>query len=147
MAVLDQTDRHLLALLRANARTPIVELARELGVARATVQNRLRRLESAGVVLGYTVVVRAGVADLSVRALMSIACGARHEQRVIQTLRGLPSVVAIHHTTGQWDVIAEIRAESLVELNRIVSDIRVIEGINTTETNVLMDSYKLVSDP
>lgn len=142
-AHLDQTDRRLLALLRTHARMPVVDLARELGVARATVQNRLRKLEQDGVILGYTVVVRAGIAELPVRALMSIACGARHEARVIQKLRGLPAIVAIHHTTGQWDVIAEIRAESLVELNRIVSEIRVFEGISTTETNVLMDSYEV----
>lgn len=143
---LDQTDRQLIALLRTHARMPIVDIARKLGVARATVQNRMRKLELTGVILGYTVVVRAGIADLPVRALMSIACGARFEAKVIQKLRGLPAIVAIHHTTGQWDVIAEIRAESLMDLNRIVSEIRVFDGITKTETNVLMDSYEAASN-
>lgn len=52
---MDDTDRRLLALLRKDARTPVITLAKELKVSRATVQNRINKLERDGVILGYTI--------------------------------------------------------------------------------------------
>ena len=60
MITLDDVDRQLIALLRDNARLPVVALAKELRVARATVQNRLTRLEKNGVIVGYTVRLAGG---------------------------------------------------------------------------------------
>ena len=51
---MDNTDRQLLTLLRKNARMPVVNLAKELKVSRATVQNRINKLERKGIILGYT---------------------------------------------------------------------------------------------
>ncbi len=136
----DPTDHKLIGLLRANARMPVVELARRLGVSRATVQNRMNRLERDGILLGYTVRLRPEAEQLPVRALISIAAVARHEAEVISGLSGLPSVVAIHHTTGRWDIIAEIRTDSLASFNRLVGEVRQLPGIRSTETNLLLDS-------
>ena len=140
MIRLDATDQALLAVLRGNARLPVVDIARRLGVSRATVQNRMKRLEKSGVVLGYTVSVRPEVEPHPVRALMSIAVDSRDEKAVIGELRGNPNVVAVHHTTGRWDLIAEIRTDTLANFNAIVGDVRQLDGIKATETNLLLDS-------
>ena len=140
MISLDATDQALLAVLRKNARLPVVDIARQLGVSRATVQNRMKRLEQSGVVLGYTVAVRPEVQPHPVRALMSIAVGSREEKAVIGQLHGIPSVVAVHHTTGRWDLIAEIRTDTLANFNAIVGEVRQLDGIKSTETNLLLDS-------
>jgi DNA-binding Lrp family transcriptional regulator len=140
MISLDATDQALLAVLRQDARLPVVDIARRLGVSRATVQNRMKRLEKSGVVLGYTVSVRPEVQPHPVRALMSIAVGSREERAVIDKLRGIPSVVAVHHTTGRWDLIAEIRTDTLANFNAIVGEVRQLDGIKGTETNLLLDS-------
>lgn len=138
----DETDQRLLSLLRSNARTPVVELARQLGVSRATVQNRVRRLERDGVIRGYTVKVSADLDRPQVRALMSISSENADEANVIRRLRGNPHVAAVHHTTGRWDLIAEIHADSLAEFNTIVGNLRLIDGVTATETNLLLDSYE-----
>lgn len=142
MFKLDKKDQGLLAMLRADARTPVVELAKRLGVSRATVQNRMRRLEDNGVIRGYTIAMGPSVEAPAVRALMCIRAESASEASVIDRLRGNPQVTAVHHTTGRWDLIAEIRTDSLSSFNKIIGSLRLIEGITATETNLLLDSYE-----
>jgi DNA-binding Lrp family transcriptional regulator len=137
---LDKKDLNLIALLRSNARMPVVNLAKHLGVSRATVQNRINKLEHDGIILGYTVKLSPDSESHPVRLLMNISVEAKNEPAVIKRLRGYPEVIAIHHTTGHWDVIADIRAQTLPSLNSIMGEIRLIEGILQTETNLLLDS-------
>lgn len=145
MRKIDATDQALLAVLRSNARMPVVDIARHLGVSRATVQNRMRRLEESGVILAYTVSLRPETQPYPIRALMCIAVASRMEAKVVAALRGKPSVVAVHHTTGRWDLIAELRTDTLANFNTIVGDIRMIEGVESTETNLLLDSSGTMS--
>ncbi|NNC76677.1 MAG: Lrp/AsnC family transcriptional regulator [Woeseiaceae bacterium] len=142
MIKLDATDQGLLSMLRADARASVVDLAKKLGVSRATVQNRMRRLESDGVIAGYTVSVADEIEKPSVRALMSIRAQSADEAKVIAKLRGNPHVSAVHHTTGRWDLIAEIQTDSLASFNQIVGTLRLIDGVTATETNLLLDSYE-----
>ena len=142
MLKLDKKDQGLLALLRADARMSVVELADKLGVSRATVQNRMRRLEENGVILGYTIAMGSAVETPAVRALMLIRAESAQEAAVIASLRGDPQVTAVHHTTGRWDLIAEIQTDSLSSFNKIVGALRLIDGIKATETNLLLDSYE-----
>jgi DNA-binding Lrp family transcriptional regulator len=138
---LDIKDQGLLSMLRANARTSVVELARKLGVSRATIQNRMRRLEKQGVIKGYTVVLGSEVQNPDVRAFMSMSVESLKETEVVRRLRGNPNVSVVHHTTGRWDLISEIHTDSLSSFNRIVGTLRLIDGVTATETNLLLDSY------
>jgi DNA-binding Lrp family transcriptional regulator len=142
MINLDPTDQQLLALLRSNARISVVDLARQLSVSRATVQNRIKRLENNKIVLGYTVKVPPEIEQYPIRALMCIETGSRKEANVVTNLRGNPYVTSVHHTTGRWDLIIEIRADTLATFNNIVGEIRLIDGVSVTETNLLLDSYE-----
>lgn len=142
MLKLDARDQGLLAMLRADARISVVDLAKRLGVSRATVQNRMRRLEDEGVILGYTIAMGSAVEAPAVRALMSIRAESTSEANVIASLRGNPQVTAVHHTTGRWDLIAEIQTDSLSSFNKIVGALRLIDGVTATETNLLLDSYE-----
>jgi DNA-binding Lrp family transcriptional regulator len=137
---LDEKDRRLIALLRANARMPMVDIARKLGVSRPTVQNRLSRLEQSGVILGYTLKLKPGSETHPIRLFMNISVEAKNESAVIKQLQRYPEIILIHHTTGHWDLIAEIRAQSLPVLNALLGEIRLLKGIVQTETNLLLDS-------
>ena len=142
MLQLDAKDQGLISMLRANARASVVELAKGLGGSRATVQNRLRRLEEDGVITGYTVLLGAEIEKPDVRALMSIRADSASEAGVISKLRGNPHVSAVHHTTGRWDLIAEVQTDSLSSFNKIVGVLRLIDGVSATETNLLLESYE-----
>ena len=143
MIDLDQIDQKLIAILRSNARTPVVELAQKLGVSRATVQNRMKRLEQNNVIINYTVNLKPAAEINPIRALMSIAVEGKKARVVIQTLRGYPEMVALHNTNGRWDIIAEIRTDTLESFNRLLGDVRLIDGVSSTETSLLLDTLNL----
>lgn len=140
---MDSLDRRLLALLRENARASIASLAKELGVARGTVQNRLSRLERDGTVVGYSVRLKPQVEEHRIRALMTIAVEGNRIDAVIAALRGDPAVGALHSTNGRWDIVAELRADSLASFDQVLGRIRQLDGIASTETSLLLSTFKL----
>jgi DNA-binding Lrp family transcriptional regulator len=139
---MDTLDRRLLALLRENARTSIASLAKALGVARGTVQNRIARLERDGTIVGYSVRLKPQVEEHRIRALMTIAVEGNRIEAVIAALRGDPAVGALHSTNGRWDIVAELRAESLAAFDEVLGRIRRLEGIASTETSLLLSTFK-----
>ncbi|MNG87338.1 Regulatory protein AsnC [compost metagenome] len=140
---MDTVDRELIALLRDNARTPILTLAKKLKVARATVQNRISKLEEQGVIIGYTVRLRSDALEQGVRAITSIGISGHHAAEVKHALRGHPNVVAIHSTNGRWDLMAELRADTLEGFDRALNTIRSIPHIENTETSILLSTFKM----
>jgi len=72
---------------------------------------------------------------------MSLRVDSKKEANVIVAVRGNPHVTTVYHTTGRWDLIAEIRTDTLSSFNSIVGAIRLIDGVAATETNLLLDSY------
>jgi len=139
---MDNLDRRLLALLRENARASIASLAKALGVARGTVQNRIARLERDGTIVGYSVRLKPQVEEHSIRALMTIAVEGNRIETVIGSLRGDPAVGALHSTNGRWDIVAELRADSLASFDQVLGRIRRLEGIASTETSLLLSTFK-----
>ena len=139
---MDDLDRQLVGLLRSNARMPAATIARTLRVARGTVQNRIARLEQEGVIAGYTVRLAAPDGDRRITALMLIAVEGNNVEKVLRSLRGDASVSTLHTTNGRWDIIAELRADTLEEFDRVLSRIRRIEGVANSETNLLLSTHK-----
>lgn len=140
---MDDTDRELIALLRADARLPVVTLASKLRVARATVQNRIARLQAEGTIVGYTVRLRPEAEGHRIRALTSIEVKGNHAEDVLRALRGHPNVMALHTTNGRWDLVAELRADTLESFDRVLNAIRRIPGIANTETSILLSTHKI----
>lgn len=140
---MDDLDRQLIALLRDDARLPVVALAKALRVTRATVQNRIARLEADGTIVGYTLRLKPESEGPRVRAMMSIAVEGNRAEAVRRELWGMSHVVGLHLTNGRWDLIAELRADSLESFNGALGAIRRIAGIATTETSILLASDKV----
>lgn len=140
---MDDLDQRLIALLRHDARATVASLAEALGVARGTVQNRIARLEADGTIVGYTVRLRPDVEEQRIRALTTIAVEGNHIEAVIAALRGEPSVGALHSTNGRWDIVAELRADSLEGFDRVLGRLRQLEGVSRTETSLLLSTFKL----
>ena len=140
---MDDTDRELISLLRDDARMPVVALASKLRIARATVQNRLARLEADGTILGYTVRLKPAAESNRIRAIMTVAVEGNRTLEVRNKLRGHPNVYALHSTNGRWDIVAELRADTLESFDSVLNAIRLIDGIATTETSILLSTYKV----
>lgn len=140
---MDDLDRRLIALLRADARATVASIAKALHVARGTVQNRIAKLERDGTITGYTVRLKPQVDEHRIAALMTIAVEGNRAGSVLRTLRGDPAVEALHTTNGRWDIVAELRADSLEAFDRVLGRIRQVDGIASTETSLLLSTYKL----
>jgi DNA-binding Lrp family transcriptional regulator len=136
--LMDEIDRKLLALLRMNARETTVALAKKLKVTRGTVQNRIARMMERGEILGFTVRTRPELEAGRVRAMMCIAILGERSARVIRSLRGFPEVDAIHTTNGRWDLVIALSTDTLEHFSKALDQIRLIEGISTTETSILL---------
>lgn len=142
--MMDDLDRRLLALLRADSRQPVASLAAALKVSRGTVQNRIRRMSGPqGVIQGFTVRTRPEAEDTRIRAIMTIAIEGEHTGAVIKALRGFPEVDKVHTTNGRWDLVAELETETLAHFSRTLDQIRLIDGIASTETSILLATQKM----
>lgn len=139
---MDEVDGRLIAELRRDGRAALSDLADRMGLSRATVRARLERLVAKGEIAGFTVVTRSDVAAVPVRALMLIGIEGRGAERIMARLAGFPQVGAVHSTNGKWDLIAELGAQSLQELDEVIFRIREVEGVMTSETNLLLSTRK-----
>jgi DNA-binding Lrp family transcriptional regulator len=139
---MDETDQKLIALLRGDARLTVATLATRLGVSRGTVSNRLRKLEDDRVIVGYTVRLRPDAEPQHIRAWMGVRVDGNQTRAVIANLLGEPGVEALHDTNGRWDLLADLRAGSMADLSRLLERIRLIKGIVTTETSILLATYR-----
>ncbi|MES2127498.1 MAG: Lrp/AsnC family transcriptional regulator [Pseudomonadota bacterium] len=140
---MDTLDHQLIALLRADARLPVAALAHKLGVSRGTVTNRIRHLEDAGIIVGYTVRLRPDSEPDDIDAWMSISVHGNETRAVIAALLGEPNVVELHDTNGRWDLLAAIRAANLTELSAVLERVRLIKGIQNTETSIHLATYRI----
>ena len=140
MHIFDNLDRRLIGALREDGRAPLSKLALLLGVSRQTVENRLSRLLDSGTVLGFTVRVRQDTEDDAIRAIMMIEVVGKSTTAVIRSLRGLPELHSLHSTNGSWDLVAEIRAASLQDFDRVLRHVRETPGVQNSETSLLLSS-------
>jgi len=139
---LDDIDHGLIAELRRDGRASLSDLAARLGVARATVRARMERLQSSGEIAGFSVLTRGDVTALPVRALMMIGIEGRGAEKTMARLTGIPAVQAVHSTNGRWDLIAEIGTATLQDLDDVMFRVREIDGVVTSETNLLLSTRR-----
>lgn len=137
---MDELDTKLVTLLRHNGRRSISDLAIETGASRATVRARVEKMEKEGTILGYTVILRADAVELPVRGIMLIEIEGHGTERIIRALGNYPEISEIHTTNGRWDLILELGASSLAEFDTVLRRIRLIPGITSSETNLLLSS-------
>ncbi|MBZ9811626.1 Lrp/AsnC family transcriptional regulator [Mesorhizobium sp. BR1-1-9] len=135
---MDQLDEQLITLLRHDARRSISDLALDVGVSRATVRSRMERLEKAGAIIGYTVILRADAVDQRVRGIMMVEIEGHAADRVIRALGGFSEVSTIHTTNGRWDLVIELGTQTLTEFDAVLRRIRLIPGITGSETSLLL---------
>lgn len=139
---MDKVDESLISALRHDARASLSDLASQLNLSRTTVRSRIERLQARGDILGFTVVLKEDVLRDPVRGLMLIGIEGRGTNRIVRQLHGLSEVRAIHTTNGRWDLIVELGTETLEDFDAALAKVRLIEGVTTSETNLLLATKK-----
>ena len=133
-------DQQLLSVMRGNARASTTELAQILGVSRSTVQKRLERLETKGVIAGYTVQLSSAYLDQEIKAHVMITVSPAMTADIIKAMEKLDGVRAIYSVSGPHDLIGEVAAMSVTELDNMIDDIIAIEGVERTVSSVILST-------
>ncbi|WP_036554884.1 Lrp/AsnC family transcriptional regulator [Nisaea denitrificans] len=139
---LDPTNRRLLALLKEHGRTSASDLGRKLGLSRTAVQDRIRRLEKAGVILGYTAVISVADDLPTIAALVSITISERPCAPVLVHLQALPGVERLFSVAGPTDAVVLVRVADTQALSALVDRISAIEHVSTATAVVVLDEYQ-----
>lgn len=140
--ILDKTDERLVGALRHDARASLSDLALQLNLSRTTVRARIERLRARGDIVGFSVVLKEDTLRDPVRGLMMIGIEGRGTTRIVHQLQGLAQVRAIHSTNGRWDLIVELGTQTLEGLDEALARIRSFDGVNTSETSLLLATRK-----
>ncbi|KTE16698.1 Lrp/AsnC family transcriptional regulator [Sphingopyxis sp. H115] len=135
---LDDVDERLLTLLRDDARQTIAQLAKELGISRGAIYSRLARLEEGKIVAGYTVRLGNAFTASRIRAHMMIKTLPRFHREVEVALAAMPQVQAIHAISGEYDIIAMLEAEDSAQLNELIDEVGLLDGVERTTTSVIL---------
>ena len=131
-------EQKLLNLLRTNARASVADLARQLGLARATVQDRIRKLEQDGIIEGYTVRLHPDYARSRVTAHTLIRIDPRRAEALFAKLRKLPSVGGIYALSGEFDALVVLQADTTSELDETLDAIGRHDGVERTQTSIVL---------
>lgn len=130
---IDDTDKTLIALLAEDARVPVATLARRLGLARTTVQARIDRLLARGVIAGFT--LRAGSRlQAPIRATVLVSIEPRSGAGVLARLESLPPVRSVHTTSGRFDLLVEVAADTTEALDATLDRIGEVKGVRSSES-------------
>lgn len=133
-------DQQVLDLLRENARMTTTEMAKTLKLSRSTVQKRLERLEDTGVIEGYTVQLSSAYLDQEIKAHVSVTVQPRMTNEIIEAMKDLPGVRSIYSVSGPYDLIAEIAALSVRDLDEVIDEIIEIAGVERTVSSVILST-------
>ena len=130
----DDLDRALLGLLSADARISVATLARRLKVARSTIQARLERLETGGVIAGYTVKLGEAARQGRIRATVLLTIEPRAQPAILTRLKAIPEIERVHTTSGRVDLLLQIAAPSTAVLDAVLDQIGEMTGVKSSES-------------
>jgi DNA-binding Lrp family transcriptional regulator len=144
MKPLDAIDRRLIALLQDNARLSAVALAKAVGLSRSSVQERLQRLEAAGVIAQYTVRLGTGGDPLQAWLLLRYADGFSCDD-VMPLLEAMPAVQQCHSVAGDIDLLVLLRVDTpgaLADLRERIAAFKGVDDVTTLPVlRVLLDRH------
>lgn len=135
---LDRLDARLIAALAENPRAGILELARQLKVARGTVQARLDKLVQRGVITGFGPQLELRALGYEVLAFTTIEIAQGRLSDVIEHLRAIPEVLEAHSTTGQADLLVRVCARTNDHLQEVLHRMLEVQGIARTTTVIAL---------
>lgn len=133
---IDGIDKKILRFLMEDARTPILEIARNIGISGAAIHQRLRKLESSGLMSGSKFIINPKIIGFTTMAYIGIFLDkAMSNPEAVRALKEIPEVLECHYTTGNWSILIKVLCRDNEHLMQVLNkEIQQIEGVSRTET-------------
>jgi len=138
---IDKVDKTIIQRLIEDARTPVLSIAREIGISGAAIHQRLRKLESTDLIDGYKMTLNPKALGYTTTAFVGIFLeSATYYNDAIKKLKGIPEVIESHYTTGNYAVFVKVLCKDNENLMHILNkEIQSITGVSRTETFISLD--------
>ncbi len=138
---IDGIDKKILRFLMEDARKPILEIARQIGISGAAIHQRLRKLEASGLLAGSKFVVNPKVLGYTTMAYIGIFLDkAMSNPKAVAELKKIPEVLECHYTTGNWSILIKVLCKDNEHLMYVLNkNIQQIEGVSRTETFISLN--------
>lgn len=131
---MDELDRNIIGLLGADARMSVATLSRRLKVARSTIQTRLERLETTGVIAGYTLKLGEGARQGRLRASVLLTIEPRAQAGILTRLKSVAEVEKVFTCSGRFDLLLQIAAPNTQVLDQVLDEIGAMTGVKSSES-------------
>lgn len=133
---IDGIDKKILRTLMEDARTPILEIARGVGISGAAIHQRLRKLEKSGLLAGSKFIVNPKILGYTTMAFVGVYLDkAVSNPEAVKQLKRIPEVIECHYTTGNWSIFIKILSKDNEHLMHVLNtQIQSISGVSRTET-------------
>ncbi len=131
---MDDLDRTILGLLGADARMSVATLARRLKVARSTIQARLERLETSGIIAGYTLKLGEEAKVGRIRASVLLTIEPRAQAAILTRLKSIAEIERVFTTSGRFDLLMQIAAPTTQVLDQVLDQIGALAGVKSSES-------------
>lgn len=139
--VIDGIDKKILRELIEDARKPILEIARGIGISGAAIHQRLRKLEKSGLIAGSKFIINPKVLGYHTMAFIGVFLDkAVSNPAAVKQLKSIPEVIECHYTTGNWSIFLKILCRDNAHLMDVLNkDIQAINGVSRTETFISLE--------
>lgn len=131
---MDELDRSVIGLLSADARMSVATLARRLKVARSTIQARLERMETGGVIAGYTLKLGEEARQGRLRASVLLTIEPRGQAAILSRLKAIAEVERVFTTSGRFDLLLQVAAPNATVLDGVLDQIGAMTGVKSSES-------------
>ena len=138
---IDGIDKEILRYLMEDARKPILQIGSKIGISGAAIHQRLRKLETAGVIAGSKFIVNTRVLGYTTMAFVGIYLDkASSNSETVKELRKIPEVLECHYTTGNWSILIKMICRDNEHLMQLLNKkIQPIDGVSRTETFISLE--------
>ena len=133
-----KNEQQLLRLLQENSRRTVSDLANELGLSRATVQQTMERLERKGVIQGYTIKINPHYQQQQVSAYIMISVIPRKTANIVRQIYKVPQLDMLCTISGQYDLIAKVTEATTQELDNSIDRIATLDGVEKTLSHIVL---------
>ncbi len=140
---IDEIDVTILELLQDNGRMKRNAIAEIVGLSVPSVSERMRKLEERGVIRGYHAVVNPKRLHFDITAFVRVTIdGSSYYPEFVEQLCAMPEVLEVHSITGEGSHIVKIRTRNTTTLERFLSKVQAVPGVQGTSTSIVLSTFK-----